>query len=134
MGMAKTGIASSTCLPYYISGEGTEHFEHQDVAPPCETHCQGGYSLPLRDDTFSSAGVAQYDWLVHVHGDPAKMAAMRTAIYQEGPVPFAFNANHAFMSYHSGVFSVCTGHDRANHAVYEFGCERAFQDPPQVHH
>jgi len=25
------------------------------------------------------------------------------------------------MGYHSGVFSVCTGHDRANHAVYAFG-------------
>jgi len=119
--MASTGIASSSCLPYYIGGEGTEHFEHQDEAPPCETHCQGGYSIPLQDDTFSSAGVAQYDWLVHVHGDPTKMAKMRGAIYQEGPVPFAFNANHAFMSYHSGVFSVCTGHDRANHAVYAFG-------------
>jgi len=119
--MARTGIASSSCLPYYISGEGTEHFEHQDIAPPCETHCQGGYSLPLGNDTFSSAGVAAYDWLVHVHGDPAKMAAMRTAIYQEGPVPFAFFANQAFMSYQSGVFSVCTGHDRANHAVYAFG-------------
>jgi len=119
--MARTGVASTACLPYYISGEGTEHFEHQDVAPPCETHCQGGYSLPLHNDTFSSAGAANYDWLTHVHGDPTKIASMKTAIYTEGPVAFAFFANHAFMGYHSGVFSVCTGHDQANHAVYAFG-------------
>jgi len=36
-------------------------------------------------------------------------------------VAFAFYANHAFMGYHDGVFSVCTGHDQANHAVYAFG-------------
>jgi len=56
-----------------------------------------------------------------VHGDLEKIGTMKTAIYQEGPVAFAFNANHAFMGYHSGVFSVCTGHDQANHAVYAFG-------------
>merc|ERR1712050_762290 len=103
------------------SGEGSEHFQHQDTAPPCESHCQGGYSLALAHDAFSSAGVANYDWITHVHGDPDRVATMKNAIYQEGPVAFAFFANHAFMSYSSGVFSVCTGHDRANHAVYAFG-------------
>ena len=34
---------------------------------------------------------------------------------------FAFYANQPFMGYHGGVFSMCTGHDRANHAVYAFG-------------
>merc|ERR1719382_1105877 len=63
------GVASTSCLPYYISGEGTEHFEHQDTAPPCETHCQGGYSVPLGDDTFSSSGAGNYTWLTQVHGD-----------------------------------------------------------------
>merc|ERR1712241_848968 len=83
--------------------------------------CQGGYSLSLLNDTFSSMGVANYDWLTDVHGDPDKVATMKTAILQEGPVAFAFFANHAFMGYSSGVFSVCTGHDQANHAVYAFG-------------
>merc|ERR1719296_291911 len=46
---------------------------------------------------------------------------MKTAIYQEGPVAFAFKANYAFMAYGGGVFSHCSGHDRANHAVYAFG-------------
>jgi len=119
--MAKAGVSSSSCLPYYISGEGVEHFEHQDVAPPCPAHCQGGYSLPLVNDTYSSVGVADYDWLTDVHGDPEKIRITKTAIYQEGPVAFAFYANHAFMGYQSGVFSVCTGHDQANHAVYAFG-------------
>merc|ERR1712151_481971 len=119
--MASIGVASTSCLPYYISGEGIEHFEHQDTAPPCETHCQGGYSKSLNDDEFKSAGVANYDWLTHVHGDATKIGAMKTAIYTEGPVAFAFFANGPFMGYHSGVFSVCTGHDQANHAVYAFG-------------
>merc|ERR1712038_2031493 len=119
--MAKTGVVSTSCLPYYIGGEGSEHFQHQDSAPPCEEHCQGGYSLPMRNDTFSSAGVANYDWITHVHGDAAKVSTMRTAIYEEGPIAFAFFANHAFMGYSSGVSSVCTGHDQANHAVYAFG-------------
>jgi len=119
--MAKTGVVSTSCLPYYISGEGTEHFEHQDTAPPCETHCQNGYSLPIEEDGFSSAGAANYIWLTHVHGDPTKIGTMKTAIFTEGPVAFAFFANHEFMGYHSGVFGVCTGHDRANHAVYAFG-------------
>lgn len=77
--------------------------------------------MSLGNDSFSSAGVANYDWLTHVHGDATKVATMKTAIYTEGPVAFAFFANHAFMGYHSGVFSVCTGHDQANHAVYAFG-------------
>merc|ERR1712045_904094 len=119
--MARTGVSSTSCLPYYIGGEGTEHFEHQDTAPPCETHCQGGYSVPLANDTFSSAGAANYNWLTHVHGDPEKIRLTKIAILQDGPVSFAFSANHQFMGYSSGVFSVCTGHDRANHAVYAFG-------------
>jgi len=119
--MARVGVASTSCLPYYIAGEGAEHFQHQDTAPPCESHCQGGYSLGINNDTYSSAGVANYDWLTQVHGDPTKIGAMKEAIYQEGPVAFAFKANHDFMGYHSGVFSVCTGHERANHAVYAFG-------------
>lgn len=119
--MADSGISSTSCIPYYISGEGVEHFQHQNTAPPCETHCQNGYSLPLKQDTFSSAGVANYDWLKNVHGDATKIGITKTAIYQEGPVAFAFYANYAFMGYSSGVFSHCTGHDRANHAVYTFG-------------
>jgi len=116
--MARTGVASTSCLPYYISGEGAQH---QHTAPPCEHHCQGGYSLPLSNDTFSSAGVAKYDWIKNVHGDPTKIDMMKKAIYEEGPVAFAFAATHEFMGYSKGVFSMCTGHDQANHAVYAFG-------------
>lgn len=119
--MAKRGIVSSRCLPYYISGEGKEHFDHQDVAPPCETHCQGGYSKHMQEDVFFAKGIEKYDWLTQVHGDPGKIGMMKIAIYEEGPVSFAFNANSAFMGYADGVFSVCTGHDHANHAVYAFG-------------
>jgi len=119
--MARTGVSSTSCLPYYISGEGVEHFDHTDVAPPCETHCQGGYSVPLANDTFYSGGIAAYNWLTQVHGDPEKIRITKVAILQEGPVAFAFKANREFMGYQSGVFSVCTGQERANHAVYTFG-------------
>jgi len=119
--MARTGVPSTSCLPYYISGEGAEHFEHQDTAPPCETHCQEGYSGSLGEDTFSSEGAASYNWLTQVHGDPEKIRITKVAILQDGPVAFAFKANHQFMSYHSGVFSVCTGQEQANHAVYTYG-------------
>jgi len=119
--MAKTGVVSTSCLPYYISGEGVEHFQHQDTAPPCESHCQGGYSMPIGDDAYTSAGAGSYDWITDVHGDATKIGIMKTAMYEEGPVAFAFKANHEFMGYTSGVFSVCNGHERANHAVYAFG-------------
>jgi hypothetical protein len=119
--MALRGVVSSSCLPYYIGGEGAEHFEHQDEAPPCESHCQGGYSATMAQDAYWASGIQNYDWLVRVHGDSAKMGTVKAAIYEEGPVSFAFNANSAFMGYSTGVFSVCTGHDRANHAVYAFG-------------
>jgi len=118
--MAKTGVASGSCLPYYIGGEGTEHFEHHTTAPPCETHCQGGYDISLANDTFSSADVGNYNWLTSVYGDAEKIRITKQAILEEGPVAFAFFANRAFMSYASGVFSV-SGHERANHAVYMFG-------------
>lgn len=120
--MAKHGgVVSTSCLPYYIGGEGMEHFEQQDSAPPCEAHCQGGYSLPMNEDKFFSTGVGNYDWITDVHGTAEKMYMMRVAIYEEGPVSFAFYANQPFMGYAGGVFSVCTGHDQANHAVYSYG-------------
>lgn len=119
--MARRGIVSGSCLPYYISGEGIEHFDHQDVSPPCETHCQAGYSKHMQQDAFWAKGIAKYDWLTEVHGDATKMGIMKTAIYEEGPVSFAFYANSPFMGYSDGVFSVCTGHEHANHAVYAYG-------------
>jgi len=122
--MAQRGLVSESCLPYYISGEGIEHFEKQDTAPPCdscELHCQGGYSVDMSSDRFWSAGVQNYDWIRNVHGNPEKIMAMKTAIYDEGPITFAFFANSAFMGYSGGVFSVCTGQDSANHAVYAYG-------------
>merc|ERR1719343_1457143 len=105
--MAKTGIASSSCLPYYIHGEGTEHFEHQDAAPPCEKHCQGGYRGLLSNDTFSSEGAAKYTWLTRVHPHADKIRRTKEAILNEGPVAFAFHVTQQFMSYHSGVYSSC---------------------------
>lgn len=77
--------------------------------------------MSMAQDKFSMAGVEQYDWLREVHGDPAKIQRTKEAIYLEGPVSFAFNANSAFMGYSGGVFSVCTGSERANHAVYAYG-------------
>jgi len=115
------GVVSKSCVPYYIVGEGSEHFQQQDEAPPCVGHCQAGYSLGMQEDLFSVAGAENYDWLTAVHGDPAKIQRTKEAIYTEGPVSFAFKANHPFMGYSGGVFSACTGREHANHAVYTYG-------------
>lgn len=121
--MEKFGMVSSSCLPYYISGEGVEHFEHQEKSPPCgmETHCQGGYNSSMDKDFFFAPGVGSYTWLTQIHGDAAKVLTMKNAIYEEGPIAFAFYANRPFMGYYTGVFSVCTANSRANHAVYTSG-------------
>jgi hypothetical protein len=119
--MAQRGLASDSCLPYYIGGESVEHYRRRRSAPQCESHCQEGYSLGLGQDAYVSNSIAEYDWITGVHGDAEKMLAMRTAIFTEGPVSFAFQANSAFMGYAGGVFSVCTGQERPNHAVYAFG-------------
>jgi len=119
--MAGEGIASTSCLPYYIKGEGTEHFHHKDAAPPCETHCQGGYSQPLTEDTFHSASIADYNVWRKVNWFPHKVGIMKAAIYHEGPVAFTFKVITPFIGYKTGVFSTCHWSEVANHAVYAFG-------------
>lgn len=119
--LAKEGVVSASCVPYYIGGEGKEHFQQKHEAPPCETHCQEGYSLALREDKYQLQGVNQYDWVQAVHGDAAKMLKMKEAIYSDGPISFAFKANPFFMGYIGGVFSHCNERDRSNHAVYAYG-------------
>jgi hypothetical protein len=75
----------------------------------------------MQEDFYISPTVGNYIWLTEVHGDGRKIYLMKQAIYNEGPVAFAFQANSPFMGYSGGVFSVCTGHERANHAVYSYG-------------
>jgi hypothetical protein len=121
--MGQTGIVSSQCIPYYITGAGQDHFFHSGSSPPCalQNHCRGGYPMTMKEDAFMAPGVEAYDWITEVHGDAAKIFAMKTAIYEEGPVSFAFNANTEFMGYASGIFSVCSPESYANHAVYASG-------------
>jgi len=121
--MNTTGVVSSSCLPYYIGGEGVDHFKHRMTAPSCalENHCRGGYPNTIQQDAFQAPGVENYHWLEEVHGNEAKIRAMKMAIFTEGPVSFAFQVNGAFMGYASGIFSVCTPESYANHAVYASG-------------
>jgi len=77
--------------------------------------------VSLNQDKYHSSGVGNYDWLTEVHGNLQKIYIMKLAMYEEGPVSFAFCANGPFMGYAGGVFSVCTGQDQANHAVYAYG-------------
>merc|ERR1712051_773762 len=72
-------------------------------------------------DTFIFPGIDKYDLLHEVHGDVDAIARMKTAMYTEGPVSFAFQVVRAFFPYAGGVWSACDGEERANHAVYAFG-------------
>lgn len=121
--VAQAGAVSSSCLPYYIGGEGVDHFQQQDESPPCAlmTHCQGGYSMSMADDVYSAPGVENYDWVAQIHGAEAGIALMKQAIYEEGPVSFTLYANGPFMGYAGGVFSACSQTGYANHAVYASG-------------
>ena len=47
---------------------------------------------------------------------PPAIEAIKSAIYQYGPIGVAVGANDAFMSYSSGVFNQCDG-TKPNHAV-----------------
>jgi len=119
--LAKGGMVSTNCLPYYITGEGVEHFQESERGPPCVTHCQQGYNVPMEKDTFVFPGIDNYDLLREVHGNEEAIAMMKTAMYTEGPVSFAFKVVRAFFPYAGGVWSACDGEERANHAVYAFG-------------
>lgn len=118
--MADRGVVSTNCLPYYITGEGVEHFSQSERGPPCVSHCQQGYNLPMAQDSYKSSGVKNYDILM-VHGDTTSTANMKIAMYEEGPVSFAFKVVHDFFGYAGGVWSACDGTEHANHAVYAFG-------------
>jgi len=119
--MADRGVVSTSCLPYYITGEGVEHFSQSQRGPPCVSHCQQGYDMTLEKDSYVSPGVGKYDQMVDVHGDSTMVANMKIAMYTEGPVSFAFKVTQAFFGYSDGVFSLCDGTEWANHAVYAFG-------------
>ena len=47
---------SEGCLPYFAHGEGTDHFDNQQVAPPCPHACvKAGYGRSLSADKFKFA-------------------------------------------------------------------------------
>merc|ERR1719215_561938 len=119
--MASMGVVSTNCLPYLITGRGTEHFENSGRAPACVSHCQQNYNKPMGQDAYISPGIAQYDELWPVFNDPDMMAMTKQAMYEEGPVSFAFEVTNEFFPYAGGVFSPCDGTEQANHAVYAFG-------------
>lgn len=119
--MGTYGIVSDSCLPYYIGGAGVEHFEHSTNAPPCETHCQGGYYRSIRQDSFSAPGMQNYDFIQNVHSDRSKHYWIMVSLYNEGPVGFSMQARQPFFGYSQGVYTLCTPRDVGNHAVVAYG-------------
>lgn len=119
--MGHYGIVSDSCLPYYIGGEGVEHFTVHSQAPPCATHCQGGYHKSFAEDSFTAQGMEHYDWLHRVHADSQKHREIRESLYHEGPVAISMQARVPFFAYRRGIFSLCGRADGGNHAVRLYG-------------
>merc|ERR1712107_310553 len=86
----------------------------------------------MSQDKFISPGILNFDDLHSVHGDETLMAHVKQAIFTEGPVAFAFQVVQAFFPYSGGVWSSCSGFERANHAVYAFGWGIEYEQKDEV--
>merc|ERR1719262_590570 len=89
------------CSPYFGHGEGTDHFDSSDPAPPCPTQCGASYTArPLGADIFKFSDMSYQElWPI---GD--RMPLVKQRIMQNGPIPHGIYANNAFMAYSGGIF------------------------------
>eukprot|EP00929_Paragymnodinium_shiwhaense_P112790 TRINITY_DN81061_c0_g1_i1.p1 TRINITY_DN81061_c0_g1~~TRINITY_DN81061_c0_g1_i1.p1 ORF type:complete len:997 (-),score=199.83 TRINITY_DN81061_c0_g1_i1:83-3073(-) len=105
------------CIPYFATGEGTEHFEKTMKEPPCPSHCHSTYGRTLKEDYFVVRGLARYDELM---ASPQALTRAKEAILRGGPVPFGLHASRFFMAYTSGVYSP-DPRDLPNHETVAHG-------------
>lgn len=107
----------SGCIPYFGHGDGREHFDFQEEAPPCTLQCVSQYSRPYSSDVIRLNHEYRSDrqkWSKH-QGHMYKQV-----IYGTGPVAALVNADRAFKAYDSGVFN--SGCDQStNHYVVVTG-------------
>jgi len=115
---------SEGCLPYFAHGEGTDHFDNQQVAPPCPHACvKAGYGRSLSADKFKF-GSGKGTWMSQKNSERTKKSRVRMvmqAIMSEGPVAAAVYVDQAFFAYKSGIFKSSCDKPHANHAVAAIG-------------
>jgi len=111
------------CLPYFAHGEGTDHFDNQQVAPPCPHACvKPGYGRTLSADKFKLGGKGTW-----MNQEPIertsnqRVKAVMQEIMKEGPVAAAVFVDSAFQAYSSGIFKSSCHKAGANHAVTAIG-------------
>lgn len=115
---------SEGCLPYFAHGEGTDHFDNQQVAPACPHACiKAGYGRSLSADRFKF-GSGLGTWTSQDISERTKKHRIRTvmqAIMSEGPVAATVFVDQAFFGYKSGIFKSSCHERHANHAVAAIG-------------
>jgi len=114
------GIPSTNCVPYFGGADYADHWHNSMGAPPCPSTCNAKQDFPrtMAEDMFKPLGITPYQLVDRpdTHG----IKNLKEALYSEGPVSYAFNANSVFMGYKSGVFDAGCG-SQPNHAVTALG-------------
>eukprot|EP00445_Apocalathium_hangoei_P059918 CAMPEP_0204095550 /NCGR_PEP_ID=MMETSP0360-20130528/191493_1 /ASSEMBLY_ACC=CAM_ASM_000342 /TAXON_ID=268821 /ORGANISM="Scrippsiella Hangoei, Strain SHTV-5" /LENGTH=476 /DNA_ID=CAMNT_0051044881 /DNA_START=26 /DNA_END=1452 /DNA_ORIENTATION=+ len=89
---AHAGIPSTSCVPYFAGEDYVDHWSSAMPAPPCPAQCDGRYTRPMADDWFKPHGIGAYR--VVQNPDEQGILDMKHAMYNGGPVPFAFAADN----------------------------------------
>eukprot|EP00929_Paragymnodinium_shiwhaense_P032381 TRINITY_DN1794_c0_g1_i5.p1 TRINITY_DN1794_c0_g1~~TRINITY_DN1794_c0_g1_i5.p1 ORF type:complete len:682 (+),score=140.70 TRINITY_DN1794_c0_g1_i5:82-2127(+) len=113
-----TGHAQG-CVPYWGTGEGTDHFDSNAGSPPCPSQCSNSaYARPFSNDKFVIPGLSGFEeiWPTNANGNQRAKQAMM----QGGPISFGIYANSPFMGYSGGIFDDGCG-GNPNHEVVSTG-------------
>lgn len=124
------------CAPYFGSGEGTDHFNQQDRAPPCPGECtRTGYARSLSADKFKFGtgddGYYFRDESYHSRATTSRVHTIMQELMEGGPVVAYVYVGKAFMGYKSGILNADCHQDAGNHAVSTLGfggndCSRGY--------
>eukprot|EP00929_Paragymnodinium_shiwhaense_P018194 TRINITY_DN12835_c0_g1_i1.p1 TRINITY_DN12835_c0_g1~~TRINITY_DN12835_c0_g1_i1.p1 ORF type:complete len:620 (+),score=75.84 TRINITY_DN12835_c0_g1_i1:168-2027(+) len=119
--LSTTGIPTggdAGCNPYFGTGEGIDHFELTQAAPPCPAKCQEKYPRAMHQDKFVVPGFSEYReiWPTNRHGNQVAKKSMIEA----GPLTFGIYVNNAFWGYSRGIFDSGCG-EWPNHEVVAIG-------------
>lgn len=98
--LQNTGAVSDSCFPYGATS---------GTAPACQSKCSDGSAWKKYKCKSSS--------VVH----PRTVDAIKTEIYNNGPVEGAFTVYSDFMNYKSGVYHHVSGSVEGGHAIKVLG-------------
>lgn len=118
--IAKVGVPTSKCVPYFSHGHGASHFDIPDTSPPCPTECVPSsppYPRAFHEDLFSFGSIGEPQ--TFATSDSA-IAAMKLSITHHGPVVGAVFVDRAWYAYASGVYNSGCAKD-VNHAINVIG-------------